>query len=461
MGLFKKPVAPIDNDDEIRREIRARVAKQAGIYDEEYINTGKIGGKKPVAEAAEGVPASHVSAAAMPIVTENDKGEAELSFEPSKVEPLPGQEPVQQIKQAVPTKTGKETKAPKEKKPPKEKKQKPTKRDSAVGSSQRPKKKKKNIALILFIVVLLLAFIPLYYFLTGSSNQVPEMTATTPDNVLLLTEPLLVQGMVSDADNVDGVKVYYSLDSGSASLLYTFDASPGPFEYQIDLPDTADFVGEHAVTLYAKDPSGELSESIVLNFTVVKPALAKLEITSPPSDVKYTVGDKLSLKGLVVEATYENGDMAEVATYTSDIPDGTKLTKSGKIDVTISYVEDDITKTATFSVAVEKAPVTPVTPTRQVNTSYPIPSLEVYRAGAGAADLQWNALSGVNGYQIQRKTGSSGSWSTVNTLSSAYTSWTDNGPDAGKTYYYRICSYKVVSGVKVFSSFSSARSIAL
>jgi Bacterial Ig-like domain (group 3) len=461
MGLFKKPVAPIDNDEEIRREIRARVAKQAGIYDEEYINTGKIGGKKTVEEAADSIPASHVSAAAIPIISENAKGETELSFEPNRSEPLPGKADPQ-VQQAVLTKPVSDAKPQKEKKPPKEKKQKPTKRDSAVGSSQRPKKKKKNIALILFIVVLLLAFIPLYYFLTSSSNQVPEMTATTSDNVLLLTEPLLVQGMVSDADNADGVKVYYSLDSGSASLLYTFDAGPGPFEYQIDLPDTADFVGEHAVTLYAKDPSGELSESIVLNFTVIKPALAKLEITSPPSDVKYKVGDKLSLKGLVVEATYENGDSAEVATFTSDIPDGTKLTKSGNIDITISYIEDNITKTATFSVAVEKATVvTPVTPTRQVNTSYPIPSLEVYRAGPGAADLQWNGLSGVNGYQIQRKTGSGGSWSTVNTLSSAYTSWTDNGPVSGKTYYYRICSYKVVNGVKVFSSFSSARSIAL
>ena len=44
MGFLKKTAAPVDNDDDIRREIRARVAKQAGIYDEEYINTGILGG---------------------------------------------------------------------------------------------------------------------------------------------------------------------------------------------------------------------------------------------------------------------------------------------------------------------------------------------------------------------------------------------------------------------------------
>ena len=456
MGLFKKPVAPIDNDDDIRREIRARVAKQAGINDEEYIKTGKVGGNKSTESTTDSVPASHVSAAAIPIIIENAKGETELSFEPKKLDSTSEKTVVQQTEKAVPSKPGKTPK------PPKEKKQKTAKRDSAVGSSQRPKKKKKNIALIIFIVVLLLAFIPLYYFLTGGINHAPEMTASAPDNALLLTESLLVQGMVSDADNAEGVKVYYSLDNGSASLLYTFDAGPGPFEYEINLPDTADFVGEHSVTLYAKDPKGELSESVALNFSVTKPALTGLTITTPPTKVKYKVGDSLDLAGLIVSAAYEGGQTKSITNYTADKPDGTKLTKAGKIDITISYLEDNITKTATFAVAVEKVTVvTPVTPTRQTNSSYPIPSLEVYKAGSGTADLQWNALSGVSGYQIQRKTGSGGSWSTVSTISSAYTSWTDNGPDAGKTYYYRICSYKVVSGVKVFSYFSSAKSIAL
>lgn len=449
MGFFKKPVAQVDNDDEIRREIRARVAKQAGIYDEEYIQTGKIGGNKNAADRGDAVAASHVSAAAIPIISENAKGETELYFEPNKVEPT--------TVKTVPEQ-GASKKSGKEKKPPKEKKQKPSKKDTSASYSQKPKKKKRNVAMILFILVLLLAFIPLYYYLTGGGNHVPEMTASSQDNTLLLAEPLVVQGMVADPDDEEGIKVYYSLDNGSASLIYTFDSVSGPFEYEIDLPDTVDFVGEHSVSVYAKDQKGELSESVVLKFTVTKPALTGLAITTPPTKVKYTVGNALDLTGLVVSASYEGGKTTPVTTYTSDIAIGTKLSQTGQIPVTVSYTEDNIIKTATFNVTVEKAAA--VEPSRNVNNSYPVPSLEVYRAGPGSADLQWNALSGVSGYQIQRKA-SGGTWAVVNTISADYTSWTDNGPSSGRTYYYRMSSYKVVNGVKVYSPFSSTVSIGL
>ena len=465
MGLFKKPAAPVDNDDDIRREIRARVAKQAGIYDEEYINTGKIGGKKTAAPTTEvasdavAVAASHVSAAAVPIAEATasvSAPEPEEKTEPAAPTPPAQTDPVQAAKTEKPSKPAKGPKPEKQKKqpkPPKEKKQK---------APKGPRRKSRNIALILFIVALLLSFIPLYYFLTDAGKHLPEISVASGDTSLILSESLLVQGMVSDRDDQEGIKVYYALDNGQATLLYTFESTPGPFEYNIKLPDTPDFVGDHIISLYAEDPKGQLSETATLNFTVAKPALTAIQITTPPSDVKYDYGDKLSLKGLVVTATYEGDTTAQVTEYVADIPDGTKLTESGTVKITITYVEGEVTQKATFTVSVGKKPVvTPATPPRQINSSYPIPSLELYKAGPGAADLQWNPLSGVNGYQIQRKTGSGGSWLTVVTLTSGYTSWTDNGPVAGKTYYYRICSYKVVDGVKVFSDFSSSRSIAL
>lgn len=132
MGFYKKPVASIDNDEEIRREIRARVAKQVGIYDEEYIETGKIGG--------------------IPVITETKQGEAELSFEPIKVEPT-SKEPIK----VEPTSNQALVK----------KKQKPVKGTSEMGSVKQARKKRMNIILILLILVLILAFVPVYYYLTG------------------------------------------------------------------------------------------------------------------------------------------------------------------------------------------------------------------------------------------------------------------------------------------------------
>jgi len=488
MGLFKKPTPQIDNDEEIRREIRARVAKQAGIYDEEYINTGKIGGNKTgsgatdVDKPADAAEPSHVSAAAVPIVGEKTERAAdEPAPTPAPVQPQPEPapqaqpkplateksapqvkpKPVATEKPSPPPKPVKEKKQPKPPKQPKEKQPKPPKqpKEKQPKTAKATKKKKKNVAMILFIILLLFSFIPLYYYLTGGSNHAPEISASGGASDILLGEPLVIQGMVSDVDDEPaGVKVYYSVDSGSATLFYTFDAGPGPFEAEIKLPDSDDFVGEHTISLYAKDTAGKLSESTSFSIKVAKPVLMGLTITTAPTKVKYTVGDSLDLTGLVVTASYEGDKTLPVTTYTADKPSGTKLTQAGEIPVVISYMEDNVTKTATFNVSVAKAATIPV---RQVNTSYPVPSLEVFMAGPGAADLQWNLLSGVSGYQIQRKTGSSGSWSTVKTLSSGYSSWTDTGPSSGRTYYYRICSYKVVGGEKVYSNFSTARSVAL
>ena len=303
MGFFKKSVQEIvndENDDQIRREIRARVAKQAGIDDEEYIRTGKFGGDKkdiatpeviaasetsqpqeaPAKVAPTDFAASHVSAAAIPVMPVDQQAEVtrikEIDAKPEiSVEPKP----------EIPV-------APK---PVKVKKEKPAKEVKAAGDRQKPKKKNRNIALILFIIALLLAFIPLYCFITEASHHAPTMSITSTVDTLVLGKPLLVQGTVSDTSNAAGIKVFYSLDNGSASLFHTFSAEPGPFEYEITLPNTIDFVGEHSISIYAEDASGDTSEPVVQNFTVTKLDLTGIKITTPPTKVKYQVGDALSL----------------------------------------------------------------------------------------------------------------------------------------------------------------------
>jgi hypothetical protein len=226
--------------------------------------------------------------------------------------------------------------------------------------------------LILFIVVLILAFIPLYYFLTGGNLVGPELKITSLDKTVALTQPLLVRGMVSDSENVKGVKVYYALDNGGAFLLYTFETVPGPFEQEIELPDTADFIGEHSLTLYAENPSGELSKETVFSFNVIEPRITGLEITTPPTKVNYVEGEALDLTGLVVIASYEDGKTAQISDYTSDVPTGTKLFKAGEIPITISYTEGNITKSTTFKITVQKA--AGEIPSKKANGIYSVPA---------------------------------------------------------------------------------------
>jgi hypothetical protein len=199
------------------------------------------------------------------------------------------------------------------------------------------------------------------------------LKTSSPDNTLLLTEPLLVRGMASSPDNADGMKVYYSLDNGSAALLYTFESAPGIFEQEIDLPDSEDFLGEHSVTVYVENSNGVLSKANVLNFEVVQPTLIGLEIKSLPTKVQYEQGESLDLTGLEVNASYEDGKTVLINDYTSDIPTGTKLYKTGEMLITISYLEENITKTATVTVSVQLKAID--MPSKKENGIYSVPAM--------------------------------------------------------------------------------------
>ena len=281
MGLFKKPVVQIDNDDEmIRREIRARVARQVGIHDEEYINTGKMGGNKTatpaLSEAGDddllSVPDDLIDTEALeePVTEQTveepvpvDLGvelEVPLAEQPQEVSEEPD-EPVNEIPSEA---SGEEVGA-----------EAPIielEAESKKKSSKRSKKKNRNLALIFLILVLVISFVPLYYYLTNGGDNAPKITTVDVEADLLLTEPLVVRGMVSDIDNNEkGIRVYYSIDNGSKLLFYTFKTGPGLFESEIDLPDTSDFVGTHSISIYAKDTKGKQSAPVTMEITVGEP----------------------------------------------------------------------------------------------------------------------------------------------------------------------------------------------
>jgi len=86
------------------------------------------------------------------------------------------------------------------------------------------------------------------------------------------------------------------------------------------------------------------------------PAEATLEsirIKSAPNKTAYTVGETLDLTGLVLEASYSDETTKEITEgYTSDPSAGSALSTAGTITVTISYTEDGVTKSTSFTVTV-------------------------------------------------------------------------------------------------------------
>ena len=84
----------------------------------------------------------------------------------------------------------------------------------------------------------------------------------------------------------------------------------------------------------------------------------KRQVTKQPTKTTYTVGDTFEPAGLEVTAHYTNGGADKILTsgeYTLSAPD---MRAAETKTVTVTYEEDGIEKTATFSITVNApAPV--------------------------------------------------------------------------------------------------------
>ena len=94
--------------------------------------------------------------------------------------------------------------------------------------------------------------------------------------------------------------------------------------------------------------------------------------------------------------------------------------------------------------------------TTTTSARLPVPtSFEVTAFSSDAVKLSWKAVSNVNGYIIYRSTNGK-SYKSIKTLSSSYTSYTNTGLDTGKSYYYKIASYRKANSLTAIGPKSSA-----
>lgn len=98
-------------------------------------------------------------------------------------------------------------------------------------------------------------------------------------------------------------------------------------------------------------------EKIYLGSEQVWPVQAPKSLAiTPPTKVSYEVGDRLDLTGIVVTAIYAGAYTDVVTSQCTFSPaNRTVLSSAGVTNVTVSYTEKGVTRTATFSVAVTQS----------------------------------------------------------------------------------------------------------
>ncbi len=82
--------------------------------------------------------------------------------------------------------------------------------------------------------------------------------------------------------------------------------------------------------------------------------LASIAITDPPTKTSYLLGESFDPTGMVVTATYTDGNTTQVTGYTTSPVSFTAL---GYQNVTVSYTETGVTVSSIMSVIVERIPI--------------------------------------------------------------------------------------------------------
>lgn len=165
-----------------------------------------------------------------------------------------------------------------------------------------------------------------------------------PTGIEVTTAPSKTSYKAGEKINLSGMVVKANFSDGSSQDVTsqcTFSPSAGTTVYENTTKINVTWVWDKLNITY------ETSQAI----TVTR-VLSSIAITTQPSKRNYTTGETLNLSGMVVKATFNSGNSAVVTGYTTSPANGSTLSTTGTITVTVSYSENGVTKTASTTVTV-------------------------------------------------------------------------------------------------------------
>lgn len=161
---------------------------------------------------------------------------------------------------------------------------------------------------------------------------------------LILTSPTKTSYTAGETLDLTGLTVKAKFSDGTEQDITsecTFSPSNGTVLYE----DTSEVIVSWS---YGGAATYTAKQAIT-----VKRVLTSIAITQNPNKTTYYKGDSLSLDGLKVIATFTSGVTEEVTSLcTSNPASGYVFSSFGNVNVTISYTENGVTKTATTPVTV-------------------------------------------------------------------------------------------------------------
>jgi len=156
-------------------------------------------------------------------------------------------------------------------------------------------------------------------------------------------------GSVRVGQNLDLSTLFESNSTGAV----TYSITAGSDKASLD-GSTLTGTAEGSVTVKAEQAesssynAGEATATITVNPALV---LSSIAVTTAPTKTTYNVGENFDPTGMVVTATYSDNSTEAVTGYTYS-PNGALTTSD--TEITISYTENNVTKTATQAITVNE-----------------------------------------------------------------------------------------------------------
>ena len=189
-------------------------------------------------------------------------------------------------------------------------------------------------------------------------NPPPIYGTRTPVSLAVTTPPTKTVYEAGDSFDKTGMVVTVTYDDESTREVTNYNCSP----VVLSKDDT-----------YVTISYREMMTTVTTTQPVtVKNLLKKIQIITPPTETAYEIGDTIDLTGMVVHAFYSDGTSHEISNYTYSPH---VVSSASDTEVTISYTEDGITKTAIQDITVGNTP-------NLVSIAVSVPPTKViYKAG--------------------------------------------------------------------------------
>lgn len=197
----------------------------------------------------------------------------------------------------------------------------------------------------------------------------------------------------------------------------------------------------YKVTAVADGVESDFSKIVSAKPEIIAPTSVKA-VPASTTSIKLT-WDKVGADSYnIYRATSKSGTYKKIASTTKNTYTNKSLTKGKTYYYKVTAVIDG--EESEFSKIVSSKPTAP------------IPSaVKASSKASGEATVTWKKSTGAKGYEIYMATSKSGTYKRVDRVGSKVLTFTEDELTEGKTYYFKVRSYTIKNGKRIYSPFSS------